>query len=154
MPPAQFSIQAGHMFYQTPAQIYDHWLHGLKNGRWLFATPQGRMQGAVYRSTPAGNFVVQQGKTTLRGQWLNMQRPNLLFFSFMPVTGIDGRREPDLVQLNFSSHPLGCEVRLTHQTCAQWRTQADKIVEGWTHILANLTAELNDGKQTCGQLFS
>ncbi len=153
MPQAQFSIQTGHIFNQSPAQVYDHWLNGLNNGRWLFATTTGRMQGARYRIAPGGHFVVQQGKLMLRGQWLNMQRPHLLFFSFLPADHTEQWREPDLVQLNFSSHPLGCEVRLTHQTCAQWRGQADKLVEGWTHILASLTAELNDNRLACGQLF-
>jgi len=153
MPQAQFSIQTGHIFQQSPQRVFDHWQQGLLQGQWLFATPQGRMKGARYRGALDGNFVVQQGKLTLRGQWLNVQRPNVLFFSFMAAERFEMWQEPDLVQLNLSSHPMGCEARLTHQTCASWRDQADKLVEGWTHILAGLTAELNDITLPCGKLL-
>lgn len=97
--------------------------------------------------------MVQYGQVTLRGQWLNVQRPHLLFCSFMPPERFEMWQEPDLLQLNLSSHPMGCEARLTHQTSAHWRSQADKLVEGWTHIFAAVTAELNDANLPCGKLL-
>ena len=47
MRPAQFSVQTGHIFQQSPQRVFDHWQQSLLQGRWLFATPQGRMQGGL-----------------------------------------------------------------------------------------------------------
>lgn len=158
MPATVQPLQVRHLFRQSSQTVFDHWLAEHKAGRWLFATPQGRMQRVRLEHLHDFKFhVIECHGSQLKvhtGEYHEVQRPRLLLFSCstsaqQPLVG-----EPDLVQLKFSPHPLGCELELTHQTSEAWHPFSHQIIEGWTHILTGLMAELNDREFDTGQILN
>jgi uncharacterized protein YndB with AHSA1/START domain len=141
-------IQVRHLFSQLPAAVFDHWLAEHRAGRWLFATPRGRMQNVQLQQLQDLKFLVTEQLDNQcwvhTGQYHQVQRPQLLLFTFSTNHSVPASAEPDLVQLRFAPHPLGCELELSHQTSAHWAPFQQQLIEGWTHIFAALTAELNN----------
>lgn len=150
-------IQVRHLFRQLPAAVFDHWLAEHRAGRWMFATPKGRMQKVQLEHQQGFKFRVTEhlnGHCWVHtGEYHQLQRPHLLLFSFSTTQAQPGVAEPDLVQLRFQPHALGCELELSHQTSAHWAPFQQQVIEGWTHILAALTAELNDREFRTGEIL-
>lgn len=140
-------IQVRHLFRQSPQQVFDHWLAEHQVGRWMFATPHGRMHHMQLERITDNKFrVTEQLHGNLwvhTGEYHQIQKPHLLLFSCTTSGTRPGCGEPDMVQLQFQPHPLGCELVLSHQTSPQWAPFHQRLIEGWTHIFAGLMAELN-----------
>ncbi|MFC0050330.1 SRPBCC family protein [Rheinheimera tilapiae] len=151
-------VQVRHLFRQPPAQVFDHWLAEHQAGRWMFATPQGRMHHLQLELAPNHQFRVTEqihGRTWVHtGEYHQIHKPHLLLFSCTTSGTQPGRGEPDMVQLQFQSHPLGCELVLSHQTSGQWAPFRQQLIEGWTHIFAGLMAELNDREYQPGEILN
>lgn len=155
-------IQVRHLFRQSPTQVFDHWLAEHQAGRWMFATPNGRMHHLQLEFTPNRQFrVIEQfnGRHWVHtAEYHQILRPHLLLFSCTTSATASctqpGLGEPDMVQLQFQPHPLGCELVLSHQTSKQWASYRQRLIEGWTHIFAGLMAELNDLEYQPGEILN
>lgn len=151
-------VQVRHLFRQSPTQVFEHWMAEHQAGRWMFATPQGRMHHLRLEMTPNHRFKVFEqinGRTWVHsGEYHQIQKPHLLLFSCTTSGTQPGCGEPDMVQLQFQPHPLGCELLLSHQTSRQWACHRQQLIEGWTHIFAGLMAELNDDDYNPGEILN
>lgn len=156
--PDSVLIQVRHLFRQSPSRVFDHWLAEHQAGRWMFATPQGRMHHLDLELTANDQFRVKEqlnGRVWIHtGEYHQIQKPHLLLFSCTTCGTQPGYGEPDMVQLQFQPHPLGCELVLSHQTSQQWAPFRRQLIEGWTHIFAGLMAELNDRKSVPGEILN
>lgn len=136
-------LQVARTLPGAPAQAYHAWLDPEAAGRWLFATPGGRMETVRIDPVPGGGFEIaeRRGDIVARhyGEYVELDPPRRLAFDFW-VEGGKGARTR--VTLDIAQVDDGSEITLTHEMPpdqAQWAEQTGK---GWTTILDGLAAEL------------
>lgn len=147
MPNQTILLEVSHCFEFDASIVFDCWLDEHRAGRWMFATPTGKLQHIDIDARVGGRYKViehRNGVDVLRtGEYHVIDRPHQLLFSFSTASNEDDSPEPDLVRILITPMPFGCELTLRHQMCVQWQPHQQKIVEGWTNVLVGLSAELN-----------
>ncbi len=151
MPYRTIVLEVSHCFEFDAGTVFDCWLDEHRAGRWMFATPSGKLQHIEIDARVGGRYRIiehRNGVDVVRsGEYHMIERPEQLLFSF---SANSDSPEPDLVRILISSMPFGCELTLRHQMSAQWQPDQQKIIEGWTNVLVGLAAELNrSGGATC-----
>jgi uncharacterized protein YndB with AHSA1/START domain len=144
MPHQTIVLEVSHCFEFDAGIVFDCWLDEHRAGRWMFATPSGKLQHIEIDARVGGRYRLiehRNGADVHRtGEYHLIDRPQQLLFSFSTDSNSP---EPDLVRILISPLPFGCELTLRHQMSAQWQPDQQKIIEGWTNVLVGLAAELN-----------
>jgi uncharacterized protein YndB with AHSA1/START domain len=144
MPHETILLEVSHCFEFDASTVFDCWLDEHRAGRWMFATPQGKLQQIEIDARVGGRYKVIEHRNGVdilhSGEYHLIDRPQQLLFSFSTDSDTP---EPDLVRILITPLPFGCELTLRHQMSAQWQPHQQKIVEGWTNVLVGLAAELN-----------
>ncbi len=128
-------------FDALPEKVFDAWLDPKSTGRWLFATPTGKMVKVEIDARVGGKFTIieQRGdiKAEHHGQYLEIDRPRRLVFTF------GGPGFPDtLVTIDIKPLKKGCELTLKHEDV--WLEYEERTQKGWTGILEGLTKNLGE----------
>lgn len=129
-------LSVSHRYSASPERVFDAWLDPEKAGRFLFATPGGRMTKVEIDPVVGGGFTIteQRGEVEAEhvGRYLEIDRPRRLVFEFgVPAYSSEmGRVEIDIAPLE-----AGCRLTLTAWVDPEY---ADRTEQGWTKILAGL----------------
>jgi uncharacterized protein YndB with AHSA1/START domain len=124
-------------------RVFDAWLDPRTTGKWLFATPTGKVVRVEIDARVGGQFVIVDrrdvGDVEHTGEYLEIARPRRLVFTFrVPMYSTDSTRVSiDIVPLSADS----CELTLTHEGVHQ--EYAGRTQEGWTKLLEGLQSTLN-----------
>lgn len=130
-------LTVSHSYSAVPERVFDAWLDPEKAGRFLFATPGGRMTRVEIHPVVGGGFTIteQRGEAEVEhiGRYLEIDRPRRLVFEFgVPAYSPEmGRVEIDIEGLADG----GCRLTLTAWVDPEY---ADQTQQGWTRILATL----------------
>jgi len=127
--------------FDAPAErVFDAWLDPKTAGRWLFATPTGKMTRVEIDARVSGKFLLirRDGDDVEHvGEYLEIDRPRRLVFTFkVPKYSSENTR----VTVEITPAGSGCELTLTHHNVLpEWN---DRTREGWTMILNSLAGQL------------
>jgi uncharacterized protein YndB with AHSA1/START domain len=132
-----------HRFAASPERVFDAWLDPATAGRWLFATPGGKMERVEIDPRVGGGFVIaeRRGETLVEhfGTYMALDRPHRLVFDFVAGKA-DGT--PTRMILDFAAVAGGCEATLSFDLAPEWLAFRDRTVKGWTMILDGLGRSL------------
>ncbi|HWG84098.1 MAG TPA: SRPBCC domain-containing protein [Deinococcales bacterium] len=122
--------------FRAPAEhVFDAWLDPSRLGRFLFATPGGRMVRVEVEPREGGRFLVMERRgeedAAHYGTYLEIERPGRLVFSF----ATDPDEPPSRVTVQLRPHAAGCELTLTHELTPVWAGYEESASQGWTMIL-------------------
>ena len=121
-----------------PEQVFDAWLDPKAVGRWLFATPDGKMERVEIEPRVGGRFMIAERRgddlAEHFGEYVEIDRPRRLVFTF----ATDVEETPTRVTV--TTEPDGEATRLTlvHEMDAKWADYEDKTRQGWMMILEGL----------------
>lgn len=128
----------------APEAAFDAWLDAARAGAWLFATPNGRIVDVAMDPRVGGAFRIvdrRDGEDVAHvGTYLELERPSRLTFEFGVPKYSEAR---DRVVVAIAPQSAGCDVTLTHTLTPGMEEWAESVRQGWTDILAGLTAELS-----------
>lgn len=135
------TLQVTRRFDASMERVFDAWLDPERAGKWLFATPTGKMVRVEIDGRVGGsfNFTRREGGDDVEhvGTYLEIDRPRRLVFAFgVPKYSSQMTR----VSIDLKPLPAGCELTLTHEGVpAEWR---ERTREGWANILEALGAQV------------
>jgi len=140
------TVRVTRRFRAAPERVFDAFLDPAMAGRFMFATPAGRMIRVEIDARVGGSFcfVERRGGEDAEhyGEYLEIDRPRRLAFTF--ATEKDAK-EPDRVVIDIVPLEAGCELTLTHEMKPEWAEWAGRTQQGWTNILEGLSATLGEG---------
>lgn len=131
------TLRVQHRFNASPERVYDAFVTPEVAGKFLFATPQGRMVRVEMDPTLGGKFVFvnrREGEDVEHvGKFLELVRPHHLLFEFQvpQFSPIWTRVNVDIV-----GEGDGCEVVLIHQGVPP--EAAERSAAGWQKVLEAL----------------
>ena len=135
--PDLVKLTVSHTYSSSAERVFDAWLDPDKAGRFLFATPDGKMIKVEIDPVVGGrfNFTERRGDIDAEhvGEYLEIDRPRRLVFEFgVPAYSPDrGRVEIDIE--GFAEG--GCKLTLTAWVDPDY---AERTKHGWAMILDNL----------------
>jgi uncharacterized protein YndB with AHSA1/START domain len=126
----------------SPERVFDAWLDPDRAGKWLFATPKGKMVRVEIDARVGGSFVFvdRRGGEDVEhtGEYLEIDWPRRLVFSFLvPKYSQDSAR----VVIDIVPRNGGCELTLTHENVLPDYTSRTEA--GWILILDRLDESLS-----------
>ncbi|MCW3060349.1 MAG: ATPase [Capsulimonas sp.] len=123
-------------------RVFDAWLTPEIAGKWLFATPGGKMQSVEIDPRVGGGFTIieRRGDEDVAhyGRYLELDRPRRLTFDF----GDEIVEKATIVTVEIALVDAGCELTLTHE--GVYLEFADRTKDGWTTLLAGLAQVLSE----------
>jgi uncharacterized protein YndB with AHSA1/START domain len=133
--------------FDAPAEmVFDAWLDGAVLGKWLFATPDGKMQRVECDPRVGGQFVVaeQRGEDLAEhyGRYAEIDRPNRLVILLSVTKFEDPTENLSRIEIDIVPDHSGCKLTLTHTMDPQWVHMQDRVRVGWTMILDGLSSTL------------
>jgi uncharacterized protein YndB with AHSA1/START domain len=135
-------VRVTHRFSQPAEQVFDAWLDPDSAGRWLFATPTGKMVRVAIDARVGGSFTFvdrRDGQDVEHtGQYLEIDRPRRLVFTFMVP-----KYSTESTTVTIDVMPLGTGSALTLTHDGVLPDYASRTQEGWGKILTGLAATLN-----------
>ena len=136
------TVQVSRRFEASPERVFDAWLDPGRAGKWLFATPTGRMVRAEIDARVSGAFCFvdrREGEDVEHtGKYLEIDRPRRLVFTFAVPKYSD---ESTHVTVAIVAQGTGCELTLTHEGVpTEW---ADGSKSGWAMILDGLATTVS-----------
>jgi len=142
--PPQVAVRVMRRFSASPERVFDAWLDPATAGKWLFATPTGRMVRAEIDARVGGRYVLTDRRdgedVEHTGQYLEIDRPRRLVFTLaVPKYAQD----VDRVIVEIIPVGGGCELTLTHE--AVHPDYASRTESGWAGILDRLAETLGAG---------
>jgi uncharacterized protein YndB with AHSA1/START domain len=129
-------------------RVFDAWLDPAKAGRFLFATPTGKMVRVEIDARVGGSFTItrRDGEDVEHvGTYLEIDRPRRLVFTFAVPKYSD---QVTRVSIDLRPLPKGCELTLTHEGVLPEWLEATR--EGWGKICDGLAAFLAEGGEAGG----
>lgn len=129
--------------FDAPAErVFDAWLDPAAAGRWLFATPGGKMLRVEIDARVGGRFTLTEQRGDLAvehvGKYVEISRPRRLVFEFSVPQFSPAAT---LVAVEIIAQGAACELTLTHTgVLPEW---ADRTAEGWTKLLGGLAEVLD-----------
>ena len=119
-----------------PEQVYDAWLDPQSLRRWLFATPDGKMERCEVDARIGGRFQLDErrgGELAKHwGTYVELDRPRRLAFDF----GTSFEATPTRVTVDIAPEEGGSRVTLTHD--GVWTDFEERTRQGWGMILDGL----------------
>jgi uncharacterized protein YndB with AHSA1/START domain len=137
------TVKLTHRFAATPERVFDAWLDPKTAGKWLFATPTGKITRCEIDARVGGKFSIVRfdgDEVEHVGEYLEIDRPRRLVFTFAVP-----RFSADYTRVTLDIVPLdeGCELRMTHEGVLA--DYAERTPEGWRMIFGNLEKQLGGG---------
>jgi len=135
------TVRVTRRFRASPERVFDAWLDPGSAGKWLFATPAGRMVRAEIDARVGGIFHLtdrREGEDVDHtGEYLEIERPRRLVFTFSVP-----KYSEQVTRVTIGIAPLetGCELTLTHENVLP--DYAGRTEAGWTGILDGLAARI------------
>lgn len=133
-------------FEAAAERVFDAWLDPYAAGKWLFATPAGKMQRVEIDPRVGGKFIVaeQRGDVLAEhfGRYVEIDRPRRLVFLFSVTKFEDPNAVVSKVTIEIAPQGTGCELTLTHEIDPQWAGYVDRTRSGWTTMLENLSKNI------------
>jgi len=141
--PPHLTLRVTRRIAAPPERVFDAWLDPAVAGRWLFATPTGRMVRVEIDARVGGRFVFtrRDGEDVEHvGEYLEIDRPRRLAFTFaVPRFSAEETR----VFIDIVPVEGGSELTLTQEgVLPEW---GERTQEGWTKILGGLNEETTMG---------
>jgi uncharacterized protein YndB with AHSA1/START domain len=137
------TVLVTHRFSASAERVFDAWLDPAKAGRFLFATPQGRMVRTEIDARVGGSFVFTDRRDgediEHKGSYLEIDRPRRLVFTFA-VAAPKFSAETTRVTIEITPLAGGCELILTHEGVLP--DYAERTQSGWRMILETLALRL------------
>ena len=125
-----------------PETVLESWLDGERLGRWLFRTPGGIIKTVEVDSRDGGEFTIIETRGSIDaahyGSFRVIEPPKRIAFGF----SVTRDQAPSEVTATFASQGEGTLVTLTHAVEPQWAEYAGMILQGWSRMLASLSAQL------------
>jgi uncharacterized protein YndB with AHSA1/START domain len=138
----RISVEVERRIAAPPDRVFDAWLDPQALGRWLFATPDGRMERVEVDPRVGGRFLIAERRdgelAEHFGEYLEIDRPRRLVFTF----AADREEAPSLVTVTIEADGDGSRIRLVHEMDAQWADYEARTREGWASILEALERSL------------
>lgn len=139
-PPAA-AVRLTRQFDATPMQVFDAWLNPHTAGRWLFATPTGKMIGVEIDPREGGEFRIVEERNgeafNHHGRYLKIERPHRLAFSFaVEKFGADSTQ----VLIDIEPNEKGCELTLINEGVPP--EYVERTAQGWERILDALDVSI------------
>jgi uncharacterized protein YndB with AHSA1/START domain len=143
-PPDTVTVRVARIFDALEGPVFDAWLDPERAGRWLFATPTGRMVRVEIDPRVGGSFALvdrRDGEDIEHvGEYLEIDRPRRLVFTFAVPKFSPLRTR---VTVEILPHGPGCELTLTHEGVLA--DYASRTEAGWAKLLDGLAATLDPG---------
>jgi uncharacterized protein YndB with AHSA1/START domain len=132
------TVNVARHFDQPAEKVFDAWLDPASAGKWLFATPAGKMVKTEIDARPGGKFTFTDRRdgedVEHTGAYEVIERPRRLVFTF-GVPKYSGK-EVTRVSLDFVPSGKSCDLTLTHE--GVWADYEERTKEGWGKILEGL----------------
>jgi len=120
--------------------VFDAWLDPESLGRWLFATPDGRMERIEVDPRVGGRFLVVERRgedlAEHHGEYVALERPRLIAFDFWTSFSEERTR----VTVTIAADGDGTLLTLRHDGI--WADYEERTQKGWTMIVENLAKTL------------
>jgi len=136
------NVCVSHRFAAARERVFDAWLDPDAAGKWLFATPTGRMVRVEIDARIGGKFVIvdqRDGEDVEHsGEYVEIDRPRRLVFTFVvpKYSSVVTR-----VTIDIAPAETGCDLTLTHDgILPEWASPSE---DGWTKILDGLGRTLD-----------
>jgi len=133
-------VEVSRRIAATPEQVYDAWLDSESLGRWLFATPDGKMEHCEVDARVGGGFRLDErrgGKLAEHsGTYVELDRPRRLAFDFGTSF------EPTLTRVTVTIAPDGDGSLVTLRHEGVWPDYEERTRHGWGMILDSLARTL------------
>ena len=134
-------VQATRKFSASAERVFDAWLDPNTAGKWLFATPTGKMSKIKLDARVGGSYLIVENRDGSDvehiGEYLEIDRPRRLVFTLkVPKYS----QESTKVTVEIRALNSGCELTLTHEGVLPDYTA--RTTSGWNMILEHLAASL------------
>ena len=134
-------VEVSRRIAAPPERVFDAWLDPGSAGKWLFATPDGRMERVEIDPRVGGSFRIDErrGEQLAEhfGTYVEIERPRRLVFDF----GTSFEETPTRIAVTIEPDGDGSLVTIRHEgVWADWEEQTRK---GWAMILASLDRALS-----------
>ena len=141
-PPLQkATVQVTRRFSASAERVFDAWLDPNSAGKWLFATPTGKMVKVKIDARVGGSYIIVEQRDGVdvehTGEYLEIDRPRRLVFTLKVP-----KYSQENTKLTIEIRPLesGCELTLTHEGVLP--DYIASTTSGWNMILDQLATTL------------
>ena len=139
--PRKATVQVTRRFSASAERVFDAWLDPNTAGKWLFATPTGKMSKVKIDTRVGGSYLIVECREGTNvehiGEYLEIDRPRRLVFTLkVPKYS----QENTKVTLEIRALESGCELTLTHEGVLP--DYIASTTSGWNMILDQLSATL------------
>jgi uncharacterized protein YndB with AHSA1/START domain len=140
-PPQKATVQVTRRFSASAERVFDAWLDPNSAGKWLFATPTGKMVKVKIDARVGGSYIIVEQRDGVdvehTGEYLEIDRPRRLVFTLKVP-----KYSQENTKLTIEIRPLesGCELTLTHEGVLP--DYIASTTSGWNMILDQLATTL------------
>lgn len=139
--PQKAIVQVTRKFNASADRVFDAWLDPSTVGKWLFATPTGKMVKIKIDARVGGSYLIVEKRDGIEvehiGEYLEMDRPRRLVFTLkVPKYSEENTK----VTVEIRALDSGCELTLTHEGVLP--DYVASTTSGWNMILNHLAATL------------
>ncbi len=140
-PPQKATVQVTRKFSASAERVFDAWLDPKTVGKWLFATPTGKMVKIKIDARVGGSYTSVEQRDGVdvehTGEYLEIDRPRRLVFTLkVPKYS----QENTKLTIEIRSLEFGCELTLTHEGVLP--DYVARTTSGWNMILDQLAGTL------------
>jgi uncharacterized protein YndB with AHSA1/START domain len=139
--PQKAVVQVTRKFSASAERVFDAWLDPNTVGKWLFATPTGKMVKIQIDPRIGGSYVIVEQRDGVDvehvGEYLEIDRPRRLVFTLKVPKYC---QENTKVTVEIRAPDSGCELTLTHEGVLP--DYVASTTSGWSMILDHLAATL------------
>ena len=139
--PQKAMVQVTRKFSASAERVFDAWLDPSTVGKWLFATPTGKMGKVIIDARIGGSYLIVESRegTDVEhiGEYLEIDRPRRLVFTLKVPKYSE---ESTKVTIEIRALGSGCELTLTHEGVLP--DYIARTTSGWNMILDQLSATL------------
>jgi len=136
------TVRVTRRFSASAEQVFDAWLNPEHVGKWLFATPTGKMVRIEIDARVGGRFVIVERRDGVdayhSGEYLEINRPRRLAFSFALNEQLADAAHVQIDIVSLQQGQQGCELTLTQTLPPKFAEYASRTQQGWTTILETL----------------
>lgn len=139
--PQKAIVQVTRKFTASAERVFDAWLDLKTVGKWLFATPTGKMSKVKIDARVGGSYLIVENREGADvehiGEYLEIDRPRRLVFTLKVPNYSE---EITKVTIEIRALGTGCELTLTHEGVLP--DYIASTTSGWNIILDHLAGTL------------